>query len=512
MKRPKLLGIDRNTLAGIKDYYETTMADTNVFTGVSGRGSVFNLACRGLRKHKIVGEESFAKDGKDYICYEVEKHNYLLNAGLEQAVACILGWEMNDGLLSMYKRKGLNETLIDSLSSDRILDLSVYAIPEGIPIYGHEPQISVHGTFERVQFPESLLLGVIGYQTAVATYASYVRNITRGKKIMLLEGGSRRVYPGSAVAASRAALIGGFNGTSNEQLGIEYPELISAIGGSAGHSSVLHAGSDENAFERQVKAYYAIKEGDDTSSIEEKVRKLEKKGFGPTFLIDTFDSGSGIETAIEVFKRYGIRLGQVRNDSGDPLERSRHIRRRLDESGLSDVRIMVSDDLTPAKINQLLLDDAPIDTILMGTYLVNPFKLPGPVYKMAHDDAWGYVCKVSANNPTKSTLPGRLDVYRVIGPGGYAERDVILMRGIDEICDHISPGEDAELLTKKVIEHGRQIYDFPSMTEIMATRERFLSIMKEEHIRFTGAEEYPVVVSGTVTKAKEEFSKRFLRG
>ncbi len=56
MREPKLLGLEKKVIAGIKDYYETTMADTFVWNNDDGRKSTFNLAIRGLREHKVVSE------------------------------------------------------------------------------------------------------------------------------------------------------------------------------------------------------------------------------------------------------------------------------------------------------------------------------------------------------------------------------------------------------------------------------------------------------------------------
>ena len=518
MRKPNLLGLEKKVIAGLKDYYETTMADTFIWMNDHGRKSTFNLAVRGLRDHKVVSEETIEKDGKQFAVFEIEKNNYLLSCGQEQAIAYILNYELTDELLEMYERKGISSRALELLKNNRTLDVDVYGIEEGVPVFGHEPILSVTGGFEEVQFPETLMLSAVGYQTAVATTASYIRNIQKefGREdIVTLEGGSRRCV--SPLHASKAAIVGGMKGTSLEQLGVEYPELEARVGGSAGHSAVLHAGGDEKAFEKQLRAYFALEADDSDEVVLKKIRSIEERSTGPTFLLDTFDSTEGLEVAIKISKKYDLHKFNVRTDSGDPLERTKYIRGRLDEMGCEYAKIMVSDDLTASKIYHLLENDAPMDIILIGTYLVNPFKLPGPVYKCARDEQENGevidVCKMVKNNPSKATLPGRLEVYRVLSKeDGMADRDLILMAG-EDVKNYLTEEDlEAVKLTKQFVEKGKQVYDFPKITEVEATREFWLNKIRPEYLNFKEASEYPVLISPLVEKAKEEYKNKIYGG
>jgi nicotinate phosphoribosyltransferase len=509
-RTPRLLGLDPKVLAGLKDYYETTMLDTNLVSGIAGRRSVFALAARGLRRHKVLGERTVTDAEGTWECCRVEPDNYLLNAGLEQVLAALLQWEAGSDLLGFYEGKGLAPETLGDLRRHPRLELTVEAIPEGVPVFGHEPVLTVEGTFERCQLPESLFLGILGLETAVATQASYVKGMLEARghaDVVTLEGGSRRTYPGAALAASRAALVGGFDGTSLEQLGVEYPELAARVGGSSGHSAILHIGSDDRAFELQFRAYYRIREGDGPEEIRRKIASV--RGVGPTFLIDTFDSNGGVEAALRVMKKYGVAC-QVRNDSGDPVERVAHIRRRFEEEGLPRARIMISDDLKPWKVHRLLEAGARFDLLLMGTYLVNPYKLPGSVYKLAADEdpvtgGMRSVCKVSSRDPAKGTLPGPLDVHRILGRDGRAVRDAVVRRGE---AAPLEPGETSIKLNQMVMEKGRLMYDVPDMNQVRENARRHLGLLREEHRRFQGATPYPVVLSDAVRRLRDEFAER----
>jgi hypothetical protein len=56
--------MDPATIAQLADYYEFTMADANIVAGIEGRESVFNVAARGLRPHKVVYEDSSPAMGR----------------------------------------------------------------------------------------------------------------------------------------------------------------------------------------------------------------------------------------------------------------------------------------------------------------------------------------------------------------------------------------------------------------------------------------------------------------
>jgi nicotinate phosphoribosyltransferase len=507
---PRLLGLDPRCVAGLKDYYETTMLDTNLVSGIAGRRSLFNLAVRGLRRHKVVGEKTVQDADGTWDCALVEPDNFLLNAGLEQVLAALGDWRVGDDLLAFYAAKGLAPATVDELRRAPRLQLSIEAIPEGVPVFGHEPVLSVEGSFERCQLPESLFLGILGYQTAVATQARSVRGILEEagrSRVLTLEGGSRRVHPAAALSASRAALIGGFDGTSLEQLGVEYPELAARVGGSSGHSAVLHVGTDERAFDLQLRAYYRIAPDDGPDEVRRKIAAV--KGVGPTFLVDTFDSDDGVEAAVRVMKRYGLPC-QIRSDSGDPLERVGHIRRRLDAEGFPGARIMISDDLKPWRVHALVKAGAAFDLLLMGTYLVNPYKLPGAVYKLAADEdpATGRlepVCKVSKNAPAKGTLPGALDVHRILGRDGLAVRDEITARGEPP---RLEPGETPLKLNQPVMKNGELVAEVPGPLEARETARKHLALLREEHKRFRGATPFPVVVSDAVQRLRAAYAER----
>lgn len=276
----------------------------------------------------------------------------------------------------------------------------VWAPKEGTVLFEQEPFIRVTGPLAQAQLIETKLLSILNYSTAVASKAARIR-LAAGPKKTLAEFGFRRAAgPGAALLASRAAIIGGFDSTSNVAAGMEYGLPIS---GTMAHSFVMTHDSEEEAF-RNYKATYG-------------------KG---TVLIDTYEVATGVQTAVETF---GNDLVAVRLDSGDKVALSRSIRCHLNVEGLKDTKIVVSDDMNEYKIEMHRLAEAPIDGYGVGTELVNPGPLGG-VYKLVEittDKCKDPELKAKLAEG-KETYPGKKQVLRHNYGSGYAQtfKDIIV--------------------------------------------------------------------------------------
>jgi nicotinate phosphoribosyltransferase len=130
-----------------------------------------------------------------------------------------------------------------------------------------------------------------------------------------------------------------------------------------------------------------------------------------TFLVDTYDTLNGVETAIAVIRELGLQgnLG-VRIDSGDLDELSREVRRVLDDAGMQAVRIFASGGLDEHDIERLVRAGAPIDAFGVGTRMGVSADAPylDSAYKLVEYDGRPML-KLSA---MKATSPGRKQVFR----------------------------------------------------------------------------------------------------
>ena len=134
-----------------------------------------------------------------------------------------------------------------------------------------------------------------------------------------------------------------------------------------------------------------------------------------TFLVDTYDTLTGVSRAIEVIRQRRL-AGQlaIRLDSGDLLELSVASRGLLDEAGLPKVQIVASGNLDEYEIERLVQRSAPIDAYGVGTRMGVSADAPylDSVYKLVAYDGRP-VMKLS---PGKATQPGAKQVCRTAAP------------------------------------------------------------------------------------------------
>ncbi len=457
MKKPQTLAMNNELLLAIADFYEYSMARANLEEGIAGKQTVFDMVVRNVPSDR----------------------NFLVNAGLEQAAACLLEAHGNDELCRYFEQTmGIRDQPFLEWVANIKFRGDLYAMPEGTIFFGQEPQLRVHEKFEEAQVFESLFLNTINPQTNVATTANDIASVT--KKI-LLEGGSRRATsPQSALFNSRAARIGGFTASSNVGFGIRYNEKV---GGTHGHSYVMLHQTEYAAFKAQGKVF----------------------GDNACFLLDTYDVKMAFETALKVVNEEKLKHFTFRIDSGNLLEQARWIHNELGGRGFTreQYSLVASDDLTAEKIYDLEKEGADINKYLVGTYVVNPGKPLGGVYKLAafreDDGCWQLRGKFS-ENPKKATLPGVKQVYRVIGDNGYYQRDIIALEW-EDITHYLSEGERTEELLVPIIKNGEQVYHFPTLERISQQR-------KEQLARFRDISTYEVLISGGIQEAQREFREK----
>ena len=124
------------------------------------------------------------------------------------------------------------------------LQLDVDAMPEGTVAFPHEPIVRVRGSLLQCQLLETALLNFVNFQSLIATKAARVCMAARGAPV--LEFGLRRAQgTDGALAASRAAYVGGCAATSNVLAGKLYGVPVR---GTHAHSWVMSFDTEHAAF------------------------------------------------------------------------------------------------------------------------------------------------------------------------------------------------------------------------------------------------------------------------
>jgi nicotinate phosphoribosyltransferase len=215
-----------------------------------------------------------------------------------------------------------------------------------------------------------------------------------------------------------------------------------------------------------------------------------------TFLVDTYDTISGVNSAIAVIHQLGLsgRLG-IRLDSGDLAGLSRRARRLLDRAGLRHVRIFASGSLDELVIDDLVRGGAPIDAFGVGTkmgvsadypYLDSAYKLvryqDQPVMKLSRG---------------KVTAPGRKQVFRRSRPFG----DVI---GLHE--EPVPAGR--KRLLEPLMTEGRRKASRPLLSQSRALFQADLALLPETARELRSPKSRPVRSTEALRRLSAETRSR----
>lgn len=458
-----------DSLALHTDLYQINMAESYWADGIHNRKSVFELYFRKL---------PFG-------------NGYAIFAGLERMLEYLRDFKFSESDIAYLRDEvGYQEDFIEYLKDLRFTG-DVYSMVEGEIVFGNEPIVRIEAPLVEAQLIETALLNIVNYQTLIATKASRIKHVAENEIVM--EFGTRRAQEmDAAIWGTRAAIIGGFESTSNVRAGklFDLP-----VAGTHAHSLVQSYRSDYEAFHAYARRHRDC-----------------------VFLVDTFDTlKSGVPSAIQVAKELGDKINfiGIRLDSGDIAFLSKAARKMLDEAGFKDAKIVVSNDLDEYTILNLKAQDAKVDMWGIGTKIITAYDQPalGAVYKIVSiEDEHGEMVdtiKISAN-AEKVTTPGRKKLYRIIDrENGKAEGDYITMYDEDPQSEEkikmfhpvhtfiskFVTNFEAKNLHTKVIEQGEVIYTSPTVHEMKQYAKDNLQLLWDEYKRSLNPEEYPVDLS-----------------
>ncbi|MCP5150400.1 MAG: nicotinate phosphoribosyltransferase [Ectothiorhodospiraceae bacterium] len=462
--------IYRHSLALLTDLYELTMAYGYWKLGRTREEAAFHLFFR-----------SNAFGG-----------GYTVAAGLAYVVDFLRGLHFTDDDLQYLATLVGNDgaPLFEPAFLDYLRDLDfsfdLDAVPEGTVVFPHQPLLRVCGPLPQVQILETPLLDMVNFQTLVATKASRVCAAAEGEPV--LEFGLRRAQGiDGALAASRAAYIGGCAGTSNVLAGKLFDIPVK---GTHAHSWVM-------SFDRELESFEAYAEVLPNNCV---------------FLVDTYDTLDGVRNAVQVGRKLrerGVEMIGVRLDSGDLAYLSIEARRILDQAGFPDAAIVGSNDLDEHIIASLKDQGAAINVWGVGTKLATAYDQPAlsGVYKLTAvrhgpDQPWRPKVKLSEQT-SKISTPGVLQVRRFSRDGlfvadmtydtqlGIAGRGVIV-DPVDHTRRKLAPadGESEDLLVP-VVRGGRIVYDTPPIADMRQRTADQLARLHPSVKRFLNPHEYP---------------------
>ena len=479
---------ERMNLTMLCDFYELTMGNGYFACAMQDTVSYFDVFFRSV------------PDGG----------GYAVAAGLEQIIDYIKQLHFSDGDISYLRSRGMfSEEFLNYLRDFRFTG-DIWAIPEGTPVFPHEPVITVRAPAMQAQLIETYLLLQFNHQSLIATKSSRICRAARGRAV--LEFGSRRAHGiDAAVTGARAAYIGGCAGTactvSDQIYGVR-------AGGTMAHSWVQMFDSEYDAFAGYCRTY-------PTNAV---------------LLVDTYDTlRSGIPNAIRAFndilKPMGITKCGIRLDSGDLTYLTRRARKMLDDAGWTECTITCSNALDERLIDDLINQGACIDVFGVGERLITAKSEPvfGAVYKLAAVEKNGELIpkiKIS-ENVAKITNPHFKKVYRLYDRAtGRAFADYVCLH--DETLDETQPLElfDPDATWKRqtavnfaarellvpIFKNGELVYKVPTLDEVKDYCAQQLDTLWDEVKRFDNPHNYYVDLSRRLWDIKQDLLISSARG
>ena len=362
--------IDNRNLTMLTDFYEITMANGYLESGMAEDIAYFDMFFREIP----------------------ENGGFAILGGIDEVISYLENLKFTDEDITYLRNKNMfSEAFLDYLKNFKF-SCDVWAVPEGTAVFPGEPLITVRGPVVQAQFVETMILLLVNHQSLIATKANRIVRAAKGRPVM--EFGSRRAQgPSAAILGAKAAYIGGCAGTACT---IADRDIGVAALGTMAHSWVQMFPSEYEAFKKYCEIY------PDNS----------------TLLVDTYNVlKSGVPNAIKVFKELKPKSMGIRIDSGDISYLTKKARKMLDDAGLQDCKIVVSNSLDEYLIQDILLEGACIDSFGVGERLITAKEQPvfGGVYKLAAVEKDGKMIpkiKVS-ENVEKITIPGFKKLYRL---------------------------------------------------------------------------------------------------
>lgn len=473
--------ITKENLTMLTDFYEITMANGYFANGMGDEIAYFDMFFRRV------------PDGG----------GYAIMAGVEQVIEYLKNLKFEKEDIDYLRGKGcFSEEFLEYLENFKF-SCDVWAIEEGTPIFPHEPILTVRGPVIQSQFVESMILLIINHQSLIATKASRIVRSAAGRPVM--EFGTRRAH-GSAAAiyGARATYIAGCAATACTIADRDHG--IPATGTMA-HSWVQMFPTEYEAFKAYAEVYPD----------------------NCVLLVDTYNVlKSGVPAAIKVFKEMKPRSMGIRIDSGDITYLTKKARKMLDDAGLQDCKIVISNSLDEYIIRDVLLEGAQIDSFGVGERMIAAKSEPvfGGVYKLValEDEDGNIIPKIKVSeNVEKITNPGFKTLYRLFDKdNNKALADVITVDG-EGMPEECADGEGYEIFDPNAIWkrktltnfyaknirvplflNGECVYKSPGIEEIKKNCEEQMKTLWDEMLRFENPQTYYVDLSQDLWDMKEE--------
>ena len=372
-------------------------------------------------------------------------------------------------------------------------DGAVRAVRPGTIVFAGEPFADVTGPFAVTQAQEIEFEHAFDLPMTVAALAMRYRAAAGGRWLsdfsLRRNGSSER-----AAETAAAAFVGGFNDTSNLEAAYQFG--IPAVGTAAHYwqqSFVRFLDEPEiDPRTRRPKHFQQI-------AFE---RWLDANPQGTVLLLDTIDVRAGAAhaamaaTSSEPRRRAfkGFRL-----DSGNLAQLGAWCVAFFEANGLPGLMPILTGDLTPERVAEIVQEFPPAAGFGVGTKLsAEVARVAGVIFKQCV--VGGRPTMKVSDEAAKSTLPGRLQLFRGADAAGFYVADLV---GLDDEEVEIPGAATIERLLLPFWQQGRR--------EAVASIHEQKGFVEQQLARFRDIDSYPHGLSPRLRELRDTLAARLRR-
>jgi nicotinate phosphoribosyltransferase len=367
---------------------------------------------------------------------------------------------------------------------------TVRAVRPGTLMFAGQPFADITGAFGLAQAQEIKFEHAFDLPMTTASIAMQLR-MAAGARWLSDFSLRRNGDIERAVDVATYAFIGGFNDTSNME---------------AAHRLEIPAVGTEAHYWQQ--SYVEFMDEPETDPRTGRPKHFEQVAFerwldanpqGTTLLLDTIDVRMGaVHAALAATSTPERRRAfkGFRVDSGDLARLGKWCLEFFEANGLQDLMPVLTGDLDVEGVRRIVEEFPAAAGFGIGTKLSGEVRrVAGVIFKECVID--GRPTLKASNTPEKSTLPGRLQVFRGAGPDGRYVADVT---GLDDEVVEIPGAAVVERLLAPFWEGGRH----DSIPSILKQK----ALVEEQLRRFPSLEDYPRTLSDRLRRLRDELTAR----
>ena len=365
----------------------------------------------------------------------------------------------------------------------------IRTVRPGTIVFAQEPFADISGAFGMTQAQEIKFEHAFDLPMTTASIAMQFR-MAAGEDRWLSDFSLRRNGDiERAVDIAVYAFIGGFNDTSNMEAAHRLD--IPAVGTEAHYWQQAYV---EYMAEPEIEPRTGQPKHFEQVAFE---RWLDANPNGTTLLLDTIDVYMGAVHAVMAATSTEARrkaFKGFRVDSGDLADLGKWCLDFFEANGLHGLRPNLTGDLTVEKVKQIVEEFPQAAGFGIGTKLSSEVRnVAGVIFKACVIDDRPTL--KASNSLDKTTLPGRLQVFRGIDANGNYVADVT---GLDNEEIEIPGAMSVERLLQPFWENGQH--------EAIPSIEKQKAFVADQITRFRDLHNYPHTLSDRLTKLRDDLT------